>query len=233
MKQSQHIEPHDKDLVNKLNVLRAGVLGANDGIVSTAGLVIGVAGATPDSMIILASGLAGLLAGALSMGGGEYVSVSTQRDTERAAIKKEADELTTDYAGELEELTTIYQQKGLSAPLAKQVAVELMNKDALAAHAEAELNISPGEYVNPWSAALSSMFSFTCGAVLPLLFIILLPEAIKILGTFIAVLLALMLTGFVSAYLGHAPSKPAIIRNVLVGLITMIITYSVGLIIPI
>lgn len=232
VKQPQQLEPHDKDLVNKLNVLRAGVLGANDGIVSTAGLVIGVAGATTDSMTILASGLAGLIAGALSMGGGEYVSVSTQRDTERAAIRKEAYELKTDYSRELDELTSIYQQKGLSASLARQVAVELMSKDALAAHAEAELNISPGDYANPWSAAFSSMFSFTCGAILPLLFIILLPEAIKILGTFIAVLLALMLTGFVSAYLGHAPCKPAIIRNVLVGMITMVVTYSVGHIIP-
>lgn len=232
MNRSQQTEPHSSDLLNKLNVLRAGVLGANDGIVSTAGLVIGVAGATTDSMTILATGLAGLLAGALSMGGGEYVSVSAQRDTEQAAIKKEAQELKTDYVGELDELTHIYCQKGLSVRLAREVAKELMDKDALAAHAEAELHINPRHYVNPYQAMFSSMFSFVSGALLPLLFITLLPESIKLLGTFTAVLIALIMTGWVSAYLGSTPCRPTIIRNTLVGMITMVVTYSVGTIFP-
>lgn len=233
MRRLQGQEPHHSDLLNKLNILRAGVLGANDGIVSTAGIVIGVAGATANNMTILASGLAGLLAGALSMAGGEYVSVSAQRDTERAAIKQEVHELKTDYAGELDELAEIYHQKGLSEKLARQVAIELMHKDALAAHAEAELHISPRHYVSPCKATLSSLFAFISGALLPLLFITLLPESIKIVGTFIAVLIALIVTGFVSAYLGNIPWKANILRNTVVGMITMLVTYTVGNIFPI
>lgn len=227
-KRAQPPVSEEKNLSNKLNVLRAGVLGANDGIVSIAGLVIGVAGATTDSATILISGLAGLVAGALSMAGGEYVSVSAQRDTEQAAINKEAYEIKTNYTAEVAELAAIYQQKGLSEQLAKQVANELMDKDALAAHAEAEFNIEPGNYVNPWSAAFSSMLSFSCGAVLPLLFITLLPQTIKVISTFFVVLLALALTGFISAYLGGAHTKPAVIRNVVVGMITMVVTFIIG-----
>ncbi|MBP3041748.1 VIT family protein [Bacillaceae bacterium Marseille-Q3522] len=212
----------------KLNVLRAGVLGANDGIVSTAGIVLGVAGATTNTMTILISGLAGLLAGAFSMGGGEFVSVSTQKDTEKALIDLEKAELREDYEGEVEELTQIYVERGLSENLSRQVAIELMSKDALAAHASAELGINPGEYVNPWHAAFSSMFSFTIGAILPFLAIVLLPSSIRVLFTVLAVLVGLSLTGYISAHLGDAPKGPAILRNVLVGGLTMFITYSIG-----
>lgn len=234
---SQSVAPKEmtenKDINNKLNVLRAGVLGANDGIVSTAGLVIGVAGAANDTMTILVAGIAGLVAGALSMAGGEYSSVSTQRDTEKAAVKKEAYEIKTDYKGELQELADIYQQKGLSPHLAEEVAKELMAKNALAAHAEAELNITLGDYANPWSAALSSVFSFSCGAILPLLAITLLPASVRVLVTFLIVSLALAMTGYVSAYLGGAPKTKAVMRNVVVGMLTMVVTYFIGYFIPV
>lgn len=226
-------KPHQHDTANvnladRLNVLRAGVLGANDGIVSTAGLVIGVAGATADSTVLLISGLAGLVAGALSMAGGEYVSVSSQRDMEQAEIEREKWELQHDYPAEVQELSEIYQKQGLSKTLANQVAEELMQKNALAVHAEMELNIKPGQYVNPWQAAFSSMCSFSAGALLPLLSIVLMPEKMRVAATFVVVLLALALTGWISAALGHAHKGKAVVRNVLVGLITMVITYSVG-----
>lgn len=216
------------DIENKLNVLRAGVLGANDGIISTAGLVIGVASATTNMMTILIAGLAGLLAGALSMAGGEYSSVSTQKDVEKAEVEKEKKLLDSDYDGEKSALTHYYEEKGLSSDLASQVATELMKEDALAARVQAKLNITLGEYVNPWNAAFSSIISFSCGAIIPLLFILFLPQEFKIVGTFIAVSIALALTGFVSAALGGAPRLKAVIRNVVVGMLTMAVTYGLG-----
>jgi VIT1/CCC1 family predicted Fe2+/Mn2+ transporter len=212
----------------KLNILRAGVLGANDGIVSTAGIVIGVAGATTNTMTLVISGLAGLVSGALSMGGGEYVSVSTQKDTEKAVIAKESAELDDDYEGEINELAQIYEHNGLSKELARRVAVELMNKDALKAHAAAELGVNPADYVNPWHAAFSSMLSFTIGAILPFLCIALIPGAFRVPVTVLAVLTALGLTGLISARLGGAPHWPAIARNIIVGALTMTVTYLVG-----
>ncbi|RYL94286.1 VIT family protein [Sporolactobacillus sp. THM7-4] len=212
----------------KLNILRAGVLGANDGIVSTAGIVIGVAGATANTMTILISGLAGLIAGALSMGGGEYVSVSTQKDTEKAVVEAEKIRLREDYAGEVKELAEIYMENGLSKDLSQKVAEELMKKDAIAAHAAAELGVNPNEYVNPWHAAFSSMISFSLGSILPFLSILLMPVAIRVALTVFSVLAALAITGYISAHLGGAPKRPAIVRNVIVGALTMIITYTVG-----
>ena len=146
-------EPHTQGIGSRLNWLRAGVLGANDGIVSTAGLVIGVAAATTDRALVLTAGLAGLAAGAMSMGVGEYVSVSTQRDSERALIAKEIRELHEEPDAELAELAGIYRGKGLSPSLAQQVAVELTAHDALGAHAEVELGIDPENFTNPWHAA--------------------------------------------------------------------------------
>lgn len=216
------------DIENRLNVLRAGVLGANDGIISTAGLVIGVASATTNMMTVLIAGLAGLLAGAFSMAGGEYSSVSTQKDVEKSEVEKEKKRLKEDFAGAEAELAEYYQNGGLSPELSQQVANELMKEDALAARVKAKLNITLGEYVNPWSAAFSSIISFSCGAIIPLLFILFLPELYKIWGTFAAVSLALALTGFISAALGGAPRLKAVIRNVIVGMLTMAVTYGLG-----
>ncbi|MFC7619005.1 VIT family protein [Microlunatus sp. GCM10028923] len=225
---ANHDEPHGQGLQQRLNWLRAGVLGANDGIVSTAALVVGVAGATTERGPILIAGLAGLIAGALSMAAGEYVSVSTQRDTERALIAKERDELRTMPEQELDELTQLYRDKGLSPELARQVAVELTEKDALKAHLDVELNLDADDVANPWTAAIASAVSFSVGALLPLLAILLSPEAIRVPVTFGAVVVALGLTGAISSRLGGAVTSRAVIRNVLGGALAMIITYVVG-----
>jgi vacuolar iron transporter family protein len=220
-------EPHDNPS-GKLNWLRAGVLGANDGIVSVAGIVVGVAGATTDPTTILTAGIAGLVAGALSMAGGEYVSVSTQRDTERAMLDLEKHELKTMPEEEERELAEIYEQKGLSPKLAAQVARELTEKDALQAHAEAELKIDPDNLTSPWQAAWASLISFFVGALLPLLAIALPPVSFRVWACAAAVGVGLALTGLISARLGDADTRPAIIRNVGVGALTMLVTYYVG-----
>ena len=222
-------EPHTQNHGARLNWLRAGVLGANDGIVSTAGLVIGVAAATTDRGAILTAGLAGLAAGAMSMAAGEYVSVSTQRDTEQALLAKERHELREMPEEELAELTSLYEDRGLTPELAHQVAVQLTEHDALAAHAEVELGIDPDDLTNPWHAAWASMLAFTVGAILPLLTISLAGADTRLAVTVVSVMVALALTGFVSARLGQAPPGRAVLRNVAGGLIAMAITYLIGL----
>jgi VIT1/CCC1 family predicted Fe2+/Mn2+ transporter len=215
-------EAHAGDLGGRLNWLRAGVLGANDGIVSTAGIVVGVAGATSSLTAILTAGFAGLVAGSLSMAGGEYVS--TQRDTEQTALRLERWELANLPEQEATELTRIYQQRGLSEPLARQVAHELMTKDALQAHAEAELRIDPDVLTSPWQAAGASFISFAIGGVLPLVAILFPLETWGVA----AVVVGLVVTGYLSARLGNAAPRAAIVRNVGVGLLTMAITWGVG-----
>ena len=215
-------------VASKLNWLRAGVLGANDGIVSTAGIVVGVAAATTELGPIVTAGIAGLAAGAVSMALGEYVSVSTQRDTERALLTKERRELREDPGAELDELAGLYQAKGLSPATARTVAEELTEHDAFAAHAEAELGIDPTELTNPWAAAASSALSFTIGALLPLLAILVPPAGLRIPVTAAAVLIALALTGAVSARLGGAPPGRAVLRNVIGGSLALAITYAIG-----
>lgn len=221
-------EPHRNGLSGRLNWLRAGVLGANDGIVSTAGIVVGVAGATTDRTTVLMAGVAGLVAGALSMAGGEYVSVSTQRDTERAALNLEIEELRTMPEAEEAELAEIYENKGLSPKLAREVARELTENDALQAHAEAELGIDPDDLSSPWQAAWASLLSFSVGALLPLLAITLPPTPWRVWTCVLAVVAGLFLTGYISARLGSARARRAVLRNVGVGVLTMIVTYWVG-----
>jgi VIT1/CCC1 family predicted Fe2+/Mn2+ transporter len=225
---SHEHEPHEANLGGKLNWLRAGVLGANDGIVSVAGIVVGVAGATADRTAVLMAGIAGLVAGALSMAGGEYVSVSTQRDTERAMLRLETYELKTMPEAEERELAEIYENKGLSPELAAKVARELTEKDALQAHAEAELGIDPDALTSPWQAAWASLASFTVGGLLPLFAIILPPLSWRVWTCVMAVMAGLLLTGYVSARLGNARARPAVLRNVGVGALTMLVTYYVG-----
>ncbi len=221
-------EPHNQSFANRLNWLRAAVLGANDGIVSTAGLVMGVAGATSSRSTILIAGTAGLVAGALSMGAGEYVSVSTQRDSERALLDKERRELVEEPEEELAELAGIYVGKGLSERLALEVAQELTAHDALGAHAEAELGIDPDELTNPWHAAWASMLAFTLGALLPLLTISIFPASTRVVVTVAAVVAALALTGWTSARLGYGPAGRAVVRNMGGGLFAMVVTYAIG-----
>jgi VIT1/CCC1 family predicted Fe2+/Mn2+ transporter len=216
-------------LGSRLNVLRAGVLGANDGIVSTAGLVLGVAATTTDSKRIAVAGLAGLVSGALSMAVGEYLSVSTQRDTEHAALALERRELAEDPVGELEELAEMYEAKGLTPELAREVAEQLHAGDhTLAAHAEVELGIKLGEYSNPWSAAITSMISFAIGSALPLIAILVTSPARRSLVTFVTMLVALAVTGSVSARLGGAQHRRAVVRVVVGGALAMAITYAIG-----
>lgn len=220
-------EPHVAGASALLNWLRAAVLGANDGIVSVAGLVMGVAGATTQRDTIAVAGLAGLVAGALSMAAGEYVSVSTQRDTEQALLAKERRELAEEPEEELAELAGIYRDKGLSEETAHQVAIELTEHDALAAHAEAELGIDPHSLANPWHAAWASMVAFTLGALLPML-MILLPPDWRIGATAGSVAVALALTGFLSARFTGAVVSRAILRNVVGGVLAMAVTYAIG-----
>jgi VIT1/CCC1 family predicted Fe2+/Mn2+ transporter len=203
-------EPHDSDVAQRLNWLRAGVLGANDGIVSVAAIVVGVAAATSDTGPILAAGAAGLVGGAISMALGEYVSVSSQSDGQKALIEKERRELAEEPAEELAELAAIYEGKGLSPETARKVAEELTDHDALAAHLSAELNIDQADLVSPWHAAFASAVAFTIGAVLPMLAILLPPTGIRVPLTFGTVLLALGLTGALGAWIcGGSRSRAA------------------------
>jgi VIT1/CCC1 family predicted Fe2+/Mn2+ transporter len=211
-----------------MNRLRAGVLGANDGIVSTAGLVVGVAGATAATGAILTAGVAGLISGAVSMALGEYVSVSSQRDTERALLAKERTELAEKPEQELDELTTLYQAKGLSPRTARQVAEELTAADAFAAHADIELRIDPNALTNPWHAAGASAIAFTLGSLLPLIAILVPPPGTRVGVTFAVVVMALALTGAVSAKLGSASVGRAMIRLVGGGALAMAVTFGIG-----
>jgi VIT1/CCC1 family predicted Fe2+/Mn2+ transporter len=204
-------------------------LGANDGIVSTAALVVGVAGATADRGTILTAGISGMVAGAVSMALGEYVSVSSQRDTERALLTKERAELEESPTEELEELAALYIAKGASIETARRLAEELTAHDAFAAHADVELHIDPGNLTNPWHAAASSAVAFTAGAILPLLAILLPPVEVRVAVTFVAVLLALAITGAVSARLGEARISTAMVRLVLGGALAMAVTYGIGI----
>ncbi len=223
-----HAEKHSDQTGSKLNWLRAAVLGANDGIVSVASIVLGVAGASNSSGFILTAGVAGLAAGALSMAVGEYVSVSTQRDTEKALLEKERIELLESPHEEFEELVQIYAKKGLSDATARLVAQELTEHDAFAAHVDAELNIDPNNLTNPWHAAYASALSFFFGAIIPLVAIILPPASIRIPVTFASVILALIITGTVSAYAGGSSKLTATIRVVVGGILAMLITFGIG-----
>lgn len=215
-------------LASRLNWLRAGVLGANDGIVSTAGIVVGVAGATMDDVALLTAGVAGIIAGAMSMAVGEYVSVSSQRDSERAELALKQAELDEDPQRGIEELTDLVQEQGIDRELARKVAVQLSERDSLAAHARYQLGIDPDELTNPWHAAFASMLSFVLGAVIPLIAILAAPDEVAVPVTALAVVIALSLTGSVSAHLGKAPKVRATLRNIGGGLLAMAITYAVG-----
>ncbi|MBD8606402.1 VIT family protein [Aeromicrobium sp. CFBP 8757] len=212
----------------RLNWLRAGVLGANDGIVSTAGLVVGVAGATSSRGAIFTAGLAGLVAGAVSMALGEYISVSSQRDSERSQLALERRELVELPDQELDELAAIYRRKGLSTATARLVAEELTEHDALAAHADAELHIDPDGLTNPWHASAASAVAFTLGALLPLAAILLAPAGVRIVATVLIVLIALAVAGTLSARLGHSSIRRAVTRVVAGGAAGLMLTYLIG-----
>ena len=221
-------EPRGGGTSRRLNWLRAGVLGANDGTVSTAGLVVGVAGATVATGPVLTAGVAGVVAGAVSMALGEYVSVSSQRDTERALLAKERTELARFPERELDELAAMYTAKGLTLGTARLVAEELTAKDAFAAHADIELRIDPESLTNPWHAAGASAIAFTVGSLLPLIAILLPPPGARVGVTFVVVVLALAATGAVSARLGSASVGRAVARVVTGGALAMAVTFAIG-----
>lgn len=209
----------------RLNWLRAGVLGANDGIVSTAALVIGVAGATASRNTILIAGLVGLLAGAMSMAVGEYVSVSTQRDSELAVLSRQRQLLEAHPEAQVGALASAYQERGIEAQVAMLVARQLTEHDALTAHAEARYGIDPHELTNPWHAAFASFIAFSVGALVPLAGFVL--DA-SVWATVAIVALALAASGMLSARLSAAPVPRAVLRNVGGGLLAMAITYGLG-----
>lgn len=217
-----------KALARRLNWLRAGVLGANDGIVSTAGIVMGVAGATVESGPILIAGVAALVAGSISMAGGEYASVSAQRDSEIAALAKERKELKDNPKGELRELADYYRNRGISDDLSMKIAEELSASDPIRAHAEAELGISSDEHVSPKAAAVASFIAFALGSSLPIVAIAGPWVDYRELATVGSVVVALALTGYFGAKIGKAKPLRAVVRNVVVSLLTMGIAYAIG-----
>ncbi len=228
MTESERFEPHRVAFASRLNWLRAGILGANDGIVSIAALVVGVAAATSDIRTILIAGVAGIVAGSISMAAGEYVSVSSQRDSERALIARERQELIDQPDEELAELAEIYQSKGLSASTARLVAKELTAHDAIGAHLEAELGIDERQLTNPWHAAFSSALAFLAGATLPMLAITLPPDGWRIPLAFGASLLALAITGWVGARLGNSPPLKPVLRVLAGGTFALLLTWGIG-----
>lgn len=221
-------EPHGGGIAQRLNWLRAGLLGANDGIVSVAAIGVGVAGATTATAPILTAGLAALVGGAISMALGEYVSVSGQRDSEHAMIEKERRELEETPDEELAELAGMYQAKGLSRETAQAVALELTAHDALAAHLSIELNIDQTDVVSAWHATFASAVAFLAGGIIPLLAILLPPENLRVPATFAVVLLALAGTGLISAHLGGAGRLRAAARVVIGGGLALVATFTIG-----
>ncbi|GEO69809.1 VIT1/CCC1 transporter family protein [Levilactobacillus acidifarinae] len=215
-------------LAQRINVLRASVMGANDGILSVAGIVIGVAGAATSSFAIFISGIAGMIAGTVSMAMGEYVSVNTQKDAQRKAIETQTVALDDDYDGEFNFVKNKYMASGIKPELAERAAHEMMAKDPVKATVRERFGFNVGEYTNPFSAAIASMISFPTGSILPLLSISLLPKNLRIWGTFVAVIIALSITGYIAAILGNADRRNGTVRNVVAGVITMLVTYFIG-----
>ncbi|MCI1676231.1 MAG: VIT family protein [Ancrocorticia sp.] len=221
----------DQEIASKLNWLRAAVLGANDGIVSTAGIVVGVAGAAVSTTALFASGVAGVVAGAISMAAGEYVSVSTQRDTERAIVNAEKIRLSQKPEHELRALSEVIESRGVTPSLSREVAFQLTQKDAVRAQSIWRFGIDPDAYTNPWHAAFASMLSFVSGALIPFVAILTTPAAVAVPITVAAVTIALAITGSISARLGGAPQLRATLRNIVGGLLAMGVTYSIGLLV--
>lgn len=211
-----------------LNKLRAAVLGANDGIVSTSAVIMGVAGATDSTGAIFTAGLAALVAGALSMAVGEYVSVSSQSDAEKAFIDKEKYLLKTDPDGQFEDLVRAYVHRGINEATARQVAKELTRTDALKAHLMTEFGMDEEDVVSPMQAAVASLLSFTAGGLIPFITILVTPQSFRLWVTGIAVLVALSVTGYFSATIGGASRKRAVIRVIIGGIAAMVVTYFVG-----
>lgn len=213
----------------KLNNLRAGVLGSNDGILTVVGVLFSVAVATSNQFTIFIAGLADLIACAFSMAAGEYASVSTQKDTEKAVVAREELILKNDPLAETNKIAAFYEEKGVTRETSLKIAKDLMSKKPLETLIEIKYNLQLGHYMNPWAAAFSSLFSATAGGIFPLAAMTLSPAGFQWLATILAVCVSVSLTGYLSAKLGNGLVKIAIIRNLLVGILTMIIHYSIGI----
>lgn len=225
MARIRHPERHS---VGRLGWLRAAVLGANDGLLSTASLIIGVASAPTTHSAVIIAGVAGLIAGAMSMGAGEYVSVSSQHDAEKADLTREADELRRNPKSELAELTGIYLQRGLEPGLAAQVAAQLMAKDALKAHARDELGLSEATSARPLQATFASAAAFTLGAAPPLIIALLAPQSLVVASIAVTSMVVLAILGAVGAKIGGAPMMTAVIRVTFWGAFAMGLTAGIG-----
>ena len=215
-------------ILSRLNWLRAGVLGANDGIVSTAAIIFGVAGASATHSTVMLAGIAAVASGALSMAAGEYVSVATQRDLEVAELARQKADLERDPERELQVLARLFEQRGVEPQLAMEVSRQMSAKDARAVHARAELGMDPDAMTNPWAAAFASLVAFTIGGLIPIVAMMLSSRAAEIWITGVAVVIAMALTGAVSARLGRLPLVPSVARYVAGGLLAMAITYGLG-----
>lgn len=219
---------HERHFITRIGWLRAAVLGANDGVLSTASVIVGVAAANPGAHAVLLSGVAALTAGAMSMAAGEYVSVSSQADTEAADLAREAEEQRADPRGETRELAAIYIKRGLTAALAKEVATALMAKDALGAHARDELGITEVSTANPVQAALASAASFIAGGVWPVAAVVLAPPTVLLYVVVGVALIVLATLGAAGARTGGAKLLPAMVRVVFWGALAMAVTAGVG-----
>ena len=215
-------------LAQKVNILRASVMGANDGIISIAGIVIGVAAATNNAYSILISGLSGTLAGMISMCMGGYVSVFTQKDSQKMALISERQRLDDQYQEEFNYVQQKYEDQDIDPKLAKQATKELMDKDALSTVVQERYGFNPKEFTSPYAAAIASFISFPTGSVLPMLAVTLAPAESRILATAIAVLIALLITGYCAAILSNSNRLKSSIRNAIAGLLTMGVTYIIG-----
>ncbi|KOY72405.1 Hypothetical membrane protein, DUF125 family [Apilactobacillus kunkeei] len=218
-------------LAQRINIIRAGVMGSNDGILSVAGIVIGVAGATSNTFSIFISGIAGMIAGTVSMAMGEYVSVNSESDSQKNAVEKQKVALRDNYQTEFNIVKEKYMNSGISDKLATKATTEMMNKDALVTTVREKYGFNVNQFTSPYAAAIASMISFPTGSILPLVAISLFPANIKVVATFIAVLIALSLTGYAAAMLSNANRLKSTLRNVASGMLTMLVTYLIGLLV--
>lgn len=218
-------------LAQRINIIRAGVMGSNDGILSVAGIVIGVAGATSNTFSIFISGIAGMIAGTVSMAMGEYVSVNSESDSQKNAVEKQKVALKDNYQTEFNIVKEKYMNSGISDELATKATTEMMNKDALVTTVREKYGFNVNQFTSPYAAAIASMISFPTGSILPLVAISLFPANIKVVATFIAVLIALSLTGYAAAMLSNANRLKSTLRNVASGMLTMLVTYLIGLLV--
>ena len=222
------IKRKKQTMEEKLNTLRAGVLGSNDGILTVVGVLVSVAAATTDRFTIFIAGLSDLLACAFSMACGEYASVSTQRDTEESAVSTEQHLLKTNFAGELDTVKQYYVDKGVTPATSLAIAKDLLSKKPLETMVRVKYDIELGHFLSPWDAAFSSLFSAAAGGLFPLMEMTFAPNAVKWYAVILAVVLTSALTGFISSKLGNGLVKIAVIRNIVIGLITITIHYGVG-----